>query len=544
MNNITLTISLVATLVASQTQADEATYQAQILLTELGYDVGGIDGSYGGKTRRGLEEYFSNNGSSFDGRLDQGELDQLLASYLGSSTDLLSRGPTSAGNYTHAVKYGGGDNPPFWDTLNQFFSPQNDRNLVHISGMEPQPLNVIKGIDELIALGTANNGNVVVGWDDVSAIMQDFNWRYGPTDVFEDFVRYDLNNDGDQDWLLFLFGFSQVNLPDAPPYESCGRSTDCVSGDVRFPVMAIVNDQLVSADQFFTSGTAPLVKNGRMIRITDLNADGKDDLVIADGGWDNPPYGYKPSYRSHLMLTTESGKFEYREIGQVDKTHGIAVGDIDGDGDEDIILTYVSGGEVFKNDGIGNFEKTADLPVLGSMYNYAELYDFNFDGSLDLEVSSGCEVTPSIFANDGNGTFSTSKYHLPFKPGRNCGRAGGQKALEDEFNQIHHSIRFGDDIVFILSNSHFGWGYKTVRITANGGILRAEGEFLEIVPLDHFPYKLSSTSTDGNFTIFDFNFKPFKFEYNEVSGEVSLIDNSRCEKYSEEMRAQIASCSP
>ena len=59
MNNITLTISLVATLVASQTQADEATYQAQILLTELGYDVGGIDGSYGGKTRRGLEEYFS-----------------------------------------------------------------------------------------------------------------------------------------------------------------------------------------------------------------------------------------------------------------------------------------------------------------------------------------------------------------------------------------------------------------------------------------------------------------------------------------------------
>ena len=47
---------------------------AQKLLTDLGYAPGPIDGSFGGKTKRALENYYASQKNKFDGNLDQNEI--------------------------------------------------------------------------------------------------------------------------------------------------------------------------------------------------------------------------------------------------------------------------------------------------------------------------------------------------------------------------------------------------------------------------------------------------------------------------------------
>ena len=53
----------------------------QKLLTELGYNPGPIDGSYGGKTRLALEDYYTDQRRTFDGKLDLNEVIDLIASF-------------------------------------------------------------------------------------------------------------------------------------------------------------------------------------------------------------------------------------------------------------------------------------------------------------------------------------------------------------------------------------------------------------------------------------------------------------------------------
>ena len=52
---------------------------AQRMLNQLGYDAGLVDGLYGGKTKRALEAFYADNGSSYDGKLNANEIADLLA---------------------------------------------------------------------------------------------------------------------------------------------------------------------------------------------------------------------------------------------------------------------------------------------------------------------------------------------------------------------------------------------------------------------------------------------------------------------------------
>jgi|TARA_B110000259_G_scaffold8204_1_gene8954 hypothetical protein len=50
---------------------------AQQLLTELGYNPGPVDGSYGAKTKRALEKFYATQNKKFDGELSSNEIDAL-----------------------------------------------------------------------------------------------------------------------------------------------------------------------------------------------------------------------------------------------------------------------------------------------------------------------------------------------------------------------------------------------------------------------------------------------------------------------------------
>ena len=54
--------------------------EAQKMLTKLGYTLGPIDGVYGGKTKRALENYYNDNNKNYDGKLDKNEIAELKTS--------------------------------------------------------------------------------------------------------------------------------------------------------------------------------------------------------------------------------------------------------------------------------------------------------------------------------------------------------------------------------------------------------------------------------------------------------------------------------
>lgn len=99
----------------------------------------------------------------------------------------------------------------------------------------------------------------------------------------------------------------------------------------------------------------------------------------------------------------------------------VAFNDVDGDNDQDFIITGStqrnqfgpSGGQtsrLYKNNGQGNFNQVNGTPFIGLSYSSLSFSDVNFDGTQDV-ISFGEDYTTGIshlkyYANDGLGNFT------------------------------------------------------------------------------------------------------------------------------------------
>ena len=97
-------------------------------------------------------------------------------------------------------------------------------------------------------------------------------------------------------------------------------------------------------------------------------------------------------------------------------TNQLTVGDIDLDGDLDLI--FANGGNffsqgppltqrVFVNDGVGNFTDESALRLnFSGIARGVEMGDIDDDGDLDLIFAQDFQMSPRLFENDGNGFFT------------------------------------------------------------------------------------------------------------------------------------------
>ena len=232
-----------------------------------------------------------------------------------------------------------------------------------------------------------------------------------PTDELFEFIdRYykaDFNNDGLTD--VIYVGPMHPNF-------GCRYQEKCTiqqQHDVNKPQPALylggVDGKLhYSPELLIDNRDNKGISHGAQILIADYNNDKVLDIYIPDNGMDKDNMGYRDSYYLSQPNGTwlESSDIHLSDNNFIAYSHGGATGDIDNDGDMDVVLTDWGTFWCLMNDGSGFLTKRQ---CGGSNAFALELADMDNDGDLDAIFGGheygGNGFPTAIYWNDGQGNF-------------------------------------------------------------------------------------------------------------------------------------------
>ena len=227
-----------------------------------------------------------------------------------------------------------------------------------------------------------------------------------------------------------------------------------------------------------TGGTANFIDTGQTlgdhlsygVAVGDLDGDGDLDAYVVNyntGG-------------NRVWLNDGSGNFtdNGQDLGNHDSM-GVALGDVDGDGDLDAFVTNggTQGNRVWLNDGSGNFTDSGQ--ALGSQFSLdVALGDLDGDGDLDAYVTNGNQAN-RVWLNDGSGNFT------------NSGQALG--------NHVSRGVGLGDldgdgDLDAFVANGGFAHQGQRVWINDGSGHFTDSGQDLG----NHHSFGVALGDVDGD----------------------------------------------
>lgn len=218
------------------------------------------------------------------------------------------------------------------------------------------------------------------------------------------------------------------------------------------------------ADVTDASGIGSAVGPGLGVVAADLNGDGWPDIFVSNDGAAN-----------RLWINQRDGTFKevaltaglaYGADGMARAGMGIAAGDFDNDGDDDVLVTNLAGegALLFQNDGGGSFEDVTLQHGLGTMTAPftgfgVDWFDYDKDGRLDLFIANGAVTIREALRGE------RYPYHQPNQLFRNQGR--GQRFLDVSqqagsalaLSEVSRGAAFGDidndgDIDIVVSNNN------------------------------------------------------------------------------------------
>ncbi|MGA7755603.1 MAG: CRTAC1 family protein [Candidatus Sulfotelmatobacter sp.] len=211
------------------------------------------------------------------------------------------------------------------------------------------------------------------------------------------------------------------------------------------------------------------------VAVFDYNNDGKLDIFFANGADLKTLKKDSPKYSNRLFENDGKGHFtdvtEKAGLAGTGYDTGVAIGDYDNDGFEDIFVAGIYKNTLYHNNGNGTFtDATAKAglnkpdPEYGPLWSVAAAWiDVNNDGLLDLVVINYlkwdfdhepvCEgyghrdychpkmykPTPNqLFINNGDGTFRDASVEAGFRahPGKGMGVAAADSELTGKMDLI------------------------------------------------------------------------------------------------------------
>ncbi|MCC2545562.1 FG-GAP-like repeat-containing protein [Hymenobacter sp. BT175] len=159
-----------------------------------------------------------------------------------------------------------------------------------------------------------------------------------------------------------------------------------------------------------TGAATPQVTTGTNsfnLAIGDVDGDGDLDLVVPNVNTSFVSVRINNGLNSTSFVAPATGA----EVAVGGPSRTVVLGDIDSDGDLDMVATQNFGGStvsIRKNNGSGVFSApaTGAEVAVGNYPLAAAMGDVDGDGDLDLLVANNNDNTVSIRLNDGNGVFS------------------------------------------------------------------------------------------------------------------------------------------
>ena len=454
-------------LAAGAVNAEADVQKAQRLLNALGFDAGSVDGQWGKKSENALSEFMTSQNQTFDGNLDQNELDvlQAVATAKNISTKPLSAVEIENAdlNFAYAPLSPGKMSRKYWWTEAWFQADWNNDGLddvMYIGVMRPENAKMV-GVDTGGACDNKKCGGVMPGptlylqnadgnFYEKSILLRDQREISGQSLSKQSLVG-DLNGDRRLDLYIADTGVGTHNGMRDSYFLSQPDGTWLESSDTHLsdPNLAI-----------FDHGGA----------IGDIDGDGDLDIVLTE-------------LKNSLICWVNSGDGHLRKkkCGTVN-AFGIELADMDGDGDLDLIHAgHEYGGSsptgISWNDGLGKFSGNLKLPIVKDWGTVPEVsaWDLDSDGDMDIVISragklyvgTGIQVLENLGSNDYKSTF----FPLIVAPDDYVPKHEG-----NEWNDYVQAIRFSDvdrdgltDIVFV------GGGYSERSSRVRGAFLKNQG---------------------------------------------------------------------